>query len=73
MTTVATSSVPRREEVRSHRVPWRRMAWVIWRQHRLAIAGLLALLAAAAAYMLAEGVQLHHAYAAVTEIGRAHV
>jgi hypothetical protein len=42
------------------------MAWVIWRQHRLAIAGVLALLAAATAYVITEGIQLHHAYAAVT-------
>jgi ABC-type transport system involved in multi-copper enzyme maturation permease subunit len=66
VTTVATSSVPRREEARSHRVPWRRMAWVIWRQHRLAIAGVLGLFAAAALLVVVEGVQLHHAYAAVT-------
>jgi ABC-type transport system involved in multi-copper enzyme maturation permease subunit len=66
VTTVATPSVPGREEVHSHRVPWRRMAWVIWRQHRLAIAGVLALFAAAAALVVVEGVQLHHAYAAVT-------
>ena len=66
MTTVATSSVPRREEAHSHRVPWRRMAWVIWRQHRLAIAGVLALFAAAALLVVVEGVELHHAYAAVT-------
>ena len=66
MTTAATSSVPRREEARSQRVPWRRMAWVIWRQHRLTIAGVLALLAAAAVLVVVEGVQLHHAYAAVT-------
>jgi hypothetical protein len=64
--TAATSSVPRREEARSQRVPWRRMAWVIWRQHRLTIAGVLALLAAAAILVVVEGVQLHHAYAAVT-------
>jgi len=66
VTTVATSSVPGREEVHSHRVPWRRMAWVIWRQHRLAIAGVLALFAAAALIVVVEGVQLHHAYAAAT-------
>jgi ABC-2 family transporter protein len=64
--TVAMSTVPRGERARSRRVPWRRMAWVIWRQHRLAIAGVLALLAAAAAVVVAEGVQLHHAYTAVT-------
>jgi hypothetical protein len=42
------------------------MAWVIWRQHRLAIAGVLALLAAATAYVVSEGIQIHHAYMAVT-------
>ena len=66
MTTAARPAVPRREEARPQRVPWRRMAWVIWRQHRLAIAGVLTLLAAAAILVVIEGVQLHHAYAAVT-------
>ena len=66
MTTAATSSAARREEIRSHRVPWRRMGWVIWRQHRLTIAGVVALFAAGAALVVVEGVQLHHAYAAVT-------
>jgi len=66
VTTVAMSSVPGRERAPSPRVPWRRMAWVIWRQHRLAIAGVLALFAAAALLVVVEGVQLHHAYAAVT-------
>jgi hypothetical protein len=41
------------------------MAWVVWRQHRLAVAGVLALVAVAAALVLFEGAQLHHAYAAV--------
>ncbi len=29
-------------------VPWRRMAWVTWRQHRLALAGVVALFGVAA-------------------------
>ncbi len=29
-------------------VPWRRMAWVTWRQHRFALAGVAALLGALA-------------------------
>jgi len=66
VTTATRPAVPRREEVRSRQVPWRRMAWVIWRQHRLAIAGVLALLSAAAILAVVEGVQLHHAFAAVT-------
>jgi ABC-2 family transporter protein len=45
-------------------VPWRRMAWVTWRQHRIALAGVAALLGALALYLLLTGLQLHHAYAA---------
>jgi hypothetical protein len=40
------------------------MAWVTWRQHRLALAGVAALFGVAAAYLLITGVQMHHAYAA---------
>ena len=45
-------------------VPWRRMAWVTWRQHRIALAGVAALLGALAVYLWLAGLQLHHAYAA---------
>src|SRR6266581_5871309 len=46
-------------------VPWRRMAWVTWRQHRIALAGVAALLGAWAVYLWLAGLQVHHAYAAV--------
>jgi len=42
------------------------MAWVIWRQHRIALAGLAALLGAVAVYVWQAGLHLHHAYAAAT-------
>jgi hypothetical protein len=45
-------------------VPWRRMAWVTWRQHRFALAGLAALLGVLAVALWLAGLQLHHAYAA---------
>ena len=32
-------------------VPWRRMAWVTWRQHRFAIAGVAAFLGVQALYL----------------------
>ena len=51
-------------------LPWRRMAWVTWRQHRAALAGAYALFAAAAVYLLIAGLQLHHAYAAVAACRR---
>ena len=59
-------SVPaRRDEDASLRpVPWRRMVWVTWRQHRVALTGAAALLGGLAAYMWIVGRQLHHAYAA---------
>ena len=42
------------------------MAWVTWRQHRLALAGVVAVFGAAAAYLLITGLPMHHAYAAVS-------
>jgi len=47
-------------------VPWRRMGWVTWRQHRFALTGVAALLGAVAVYVWIAGRQLHHAYAAAT-------
>ena len=47
-------------------VPWRRMAWVTWRQHRIALAGVAALLGALVVYLWMAGLQVHHAYAAAT-------
>ncbi|HKT01435.1 MAG TPA: ABC transporter permease subunit [Rugosimonospora sp.] len=46
-------------------LPWRRMGWITWRQHRLALAGAGALLAAAAGWVLSTGLRMHHAYASV--------
>jgi hypothetical protein len=45
-------------------VPWRRMAWVTWRQHRAALAGAAVFLGALAVYLWLTGLQIHHAYAA---------
>jgi hypothetical protein len=47
-------------------LPWRRMAWVTWRQHRITLAGVVALFGAAGVYLLITGLQMHDAYAAVT-------
>jgi hypothetical protein len=44
-------------------VPWRRMAWVTWRQHRAALAGVAALLGGLAAYLWLTGLQVDHTYA----------
>ena len=45
-------------------LPWRRMAGVIWRQHRFALVGVAALLGAVAVYLWIVGSTLHNAYAA---------
>ena len=45
-------------------VPWRRMAGVTWRQHRIALAGVAVLLGALAVWLWIAGAPLHHAYAA---------
>jgi len=47
-------------------VPWRRMAWVTWRQHRFALAGVAGRLGVLAAYLVFTGLPMHHAYAALT-------
>ncbi len=52
-------------DARLRPLPWRRMVWVTWRQHRLALAGVVALFGAAAAYLLVTGLPMHDAYAAV--------
>jgi ABC-type transport system involved in multi-copper enzyme maturation permease subunit len=38
------------------------MAWVTWRQHRLALAGVLAALGGLGLFMLFDGLAMHHAY-----------
>jgi hypothetical protein len=40
-------------------LPWRRMAWVTWRQHRIALAGVAVLLGGLALYLWLAGLQIH--------------
>ena len=65
---MTTLTVPARpgQDATLRPVPWRRMAWVTWRQHRIALAGVAALLGAWAVYLWLTGLQLRHAYAAAT-------
>jgi ABC-2 family transporter protein len=64
--TALTSVAQPIDEVRLRSVPWRRMAWVTWRQHRLALTGTAVLLGGLAVYLWRAGRTIHHAYAAVT-------
>jgi ABC-type transport system involved in multi-copper enzyme maturation permease subunit len=44
-------------------VPWRRMAGVTWRQHRVTLGGVVMLLGGLALCLLLAGLPMHHAYA----------
>jgi hypothetical protein len=44
-------------------VPWQRMFWVTWRQHRATLIGVTSVLAAASIFLLIAGLQVHHDYA----------
>jgi hypothetical protein len=59
-------TVPARpeEDASLRPVPWRRMAWVTWRQHRLALTGVAVFLGALAMCLWLAGLKTHHAYAA---------
>jgi len=63
MTTLITPARPD-EDTSPRPVPWRRMAWVTWRQHRIALAGVAALLGALALCLWLVGLHVHHVYAA---------
>ena len=47
-------------------VPWTRLAWVTWRQHRAALAGVAALLGGLGLYLVIMGLKIHSGYASVT-------
>jgi ABC-type transport system involved in multi-copper enzyme maturation permease subunit len=66
VTALTALALPARDEkVNLRPVPWRRMAWVTWRQHRVALTGVVVALAAIGIYTWMLGLQLHNAYAAV--------
>jgi hypothetical protein len=47
-------------------VPWRRMVWVTWRQHRPTLISVPAVLGAVSVFLLIAGVKIHHDYAVLT-------
>ena len=46
-------------------VPWQRMIWVTWRQHRGMLTSITAVLAAVSVFLLVMGLKVHHDYAAL--------
>ena len=47
-------------------VPWRRMAWVTWRQHRPTLISVPVVLGAVAVFLWIAGLKIHHDYAVLT-------
>ena len=43
-------------------LPWRRMAWVTWRQHRMTLAGVVVVLGGLAVYLWRTGLGIHQAW-----------
>jgi len=58
--TALTMHAQPRHDARTSLVPWRRMAWVTWRQHRSTLAGVVAVLGAASVYLCITGEQIRH-------------
>ena len=56
----ATALSPGRSRVAAR--PMRGLAWVTWRQHRFALAGVLVVLGGLGLFMLSNGLAMHHAY-----------
>jgi len=69
MTAVAA---PAPQVTRPRPVPWTRLVWVTWRQHRVALAGVAALLGGLALYLLIMGLKIHSGYASVMSCHPVH-
>ena len=66
---MTTLTIPARleEDANLRSPPWRRMAWVTWRQHRIALSGVAVFLGVLALWLWIAGLQLHHAYTAAID------
>ena len=66
MTALTMPARPDEDDASPRPVPWRRMAGVTWRQHRVALGCVAALLGALAVWLWIAGTSVHHAWAAAT-------
>jgi ABC-type transport system involved in multi-copper enzyme maturation permease subunit len=57
---------PSDEDAAVRPLPWHRMAWVTWRQHRPTLISVPAVLGVVAAFLLIEGLKIHHDFATLT-------
>jgi hypothetical protein len=62
--TALTTPAPPQEDASLRPVPWRRMGWVTWRQHRVMLAGVAVFLGALAVLLWIVGLHVHQAYSA---------
>ena len=62
--TALTTPAPPREDASLRPVPWQRMGWVTWRQHRVMLAGVAVFLGALAVLLWIVGLHVHQAYSA---------
>jgi hypothetical protein len=65
MTAVTMAAIPE-EDAGLRPLPWRRMGWVTWRQHRAGLAGVAVFLGALAVCLWLAGLQLHRDYASAS-------
>jgi len=64
MTAPATQARPEQDDTRPRPLPWRRMAGVTWRQHRIALAGVAILLGGLSVYLWIIGTSVHRDWTA---------
>jgi hypothetical protein len=64
--TVLTMLVQPGQDEAPRPLPWRRMAWVTWRQHRATLIALPAILGVVSVFLLVAGLRIHHDYAVLT-------
>jgi ABC-type transport system involved in multi-copper enzyme maturation permease subunit len=64
--TVLTMPAQPSQDTALRPVPWRRMVWVTWRQHRPTLISVPVVLGAVAVFLLIAGLKIHHDYAVLT-------
>jgi len=64
MTVLTLPAQPGQNTEPAH-LPWQRMVWVTWRQHRSMLIGVTAVLAAVSIFLLIAGLKVHHDYSAL--------
>ena len=64
--TVLTMPAPSSQDAALRPVPWRRMVWVTWRQHRPTLISVPVVLGAVAVFLWIAGLKIHHDYAVLT-------